>query len=213
MNKPDETINIYQSDLGVKGLQKLRRTLAKRANQRLVRLERANSNITGESYASYGAAQYAYEYLERTGRNKRFSEKQEFSSDRYTLQWEISKLQDFLTSKSSTVVGQRDIEKKRVSSFEKGEWGMQWKTQGVRAKSISFASNREFYDFLNSSAFNDLKKAGFDSDTVLQIMELAKDKMEFSKIVEKIESALEEFREKGNADLKTLTKHLGVNLK
>lgn len=158
--------------------QDLRRTLAKRANQRLLRLERAKSDITGEGYSSYGAAQIAYSYIKRKNPKKtRFSEKKDFSGSYSDLVNEILNISAFLESKSSTVSGQKAIEKKRIETFQSGEWGSAYKVGGgEKRRSIASAFNREFYNFLNSSYFNKLKAAGFTSEQIIETYDEAKEK-------------------------------------
>lgn len=169
----------------------LRRTLAKRANQRLVRLERANSSITGENYASYGAAQIAYDYISRKNAGKkRFREKKDFSGSYADLVNEILTLSSFLESKSSLVSGQKAIEKKRIETFQKGEWGSAYKVGGgEKRRSIASATNKEFYEFLNSSYFSKLKSAGFTSEQIIEAFDETREKGISSK---KIYSILDE---------------------
>lgn len=193
--------NAYAPQLTKEDLLKMRRTYAKRANQRLVRLERAKSKVSGESYASYGAAQNAYTYLENKGR-RRFDEKAEPQMSIKELRKEVAVLQTFLEAKSSTVLGQRAIEEKRQSSFEKGEWGTLWKTQGIRNTPIKFESNKEFFEFLGSETFRSLKKAGFTSEQIIDLYVEGREKQTDKEIVENMQEALEQFRLKGSATLK-----------
>ncbi len=186
-----QDINPYDSatSLAHIDLLKVRRTLAKRANQRLVRLERASSKITGESYASYGAAEMVKRQLADKGKT-RFSESYKFTGD---LRSEILQLQGFLNSESSTVQGQRAIELRRISTFEKGEWGSFHQT-GVRNRAIKFASNKEFWSFINSGIFADLKRQGFTSEELIEQYDLSREHVSDSETVSKFQAALDEFR-------------------
>lgn len=188
-----ETYNPYKS-ASAEELNSIRRTLAKRANQRIVRLERAYSNITGESYASYGAIEYARDYLQKIGRN-RFSEKKDYTDDFNLLRREILQLQKFLSAQSSTVYGQREIEQKRIKSFED--------------KGIRFASNREFYDFLNSKDFADLTKQ-FDSDKIVEYYDLARENMSDDQERQILSKAVDDMRSKENYSLKDLQRELHI---
>lgn len=192
--------------LSVTDLQSMRRTLAKRANQRMVRLERGKSLVTGESL-DFGAIENARAYL---GTRRRFSEKQALTSDLTTLRKEISVLQSFLNAKSSTIQGMREIEQKRIRTFEKGEWGQKWKQQGIRQKPIKFASTKEFYEFLNSGLLKSLVDAGFDSDQIVTIYQEAQTTAHLSdeEVRNKLEEAVEEYRSRGNANLKDLLSRL-----
>lgn len=193
-------------------LQELRRRLAKRANQRLVRLERATSDVTGESYASYGAADIAYEYLQQQGRN-RFSEVMGKDpagrSDVNALRREITTLQSFLSAKSSTVAGQREIEKKRMSTFETGGWG-----KSGKGAPLQFSSNKDFYDFLNSSAFRELSGV-FDSDQIVEIYDKSRalHNGEHEETMRIMNKTLYDFRHgRIKTNLKNLQRRMGVKI-
>lgn len=211
-------LDIYRMKTSPEQLQEIRRTLAKRANQRLVRLERASSKITGESFASYGAADRAYFYLQnQTGKTDkraglRFKESKKAITDTMELKREISVLQGFLGSESSTVQGQRRIESSRIKAFESGEWGSRWKYAGKKNRTIKFASNKEFYDFLNSDTYKNLLAKGFTSEQIIDIYAQRREHYEGEdeKVVEEFEAALKEFREKNNATLKDLLRITGA---
>lgn len=145
--------NFYQmSNVEQMDLNSVRRQLAKAANQRMVRLEKATSNITGNTYA-FGAYDIAQDFLSESGRH-RFSEAMQLDRDMYDIIREITVLQNFLSAKSSRVGGQREIEKERVTTFVKA---------GI---SKEVASSKEFYDFLNSETFERLagKSKGRDEN-------------------------------------------------
>lgn len=200
-------IDAYRDAASFTELAAIRRTLAKRANQRLVRLERAASAITGERYDSYGAAEKAFQYLKK---KKRFSESVNAYKDINKLRREITVLQGFLSSESSTVQGQRAIERRRVSAFERGEWGAAWKLRGERKKAIRFASNKEFYDFLNSETFRSLIASGFTSDQIIEMFETYREEYDgkSDEVIEAMEEALQKFRDGKRATLKSLAAEL-----
>lgn len=202
-----QDVDVYRSNtLSVTDLQTMRRTLAKRANQRMVRLERGKSLVTGESL-NFGAIENARAYL---GKHKRFSEKLALTTDLNQLRKEITVLQSFLNAKSSTIQGMREIERRRIKTFETGEWGQKWKQQGIRQKPIKFASTKEFYDFLNSGTFKNLIDAGFDSDQIVTMYQEAQTTAHLSdeEVRNQLEKAVEEYRSKGNANLKDLLSRL-----
>lgn len=188
-----------------------RRALAKAANQRLVRLETTYSKVTDESYADFGAAEIVEEYL-RTSRKqgsksksgkRRFSESPNYLKDDGTaLRTEIYTLQSFLASKSSTVKGQKTAEQKRIDTFE--------------SKGIHFSSNKQFYDFLESSTFNELKK-DFDSEKIVELWDAARmlDRRRSKSITEKMQEALDDWKKEDSQkkpSLKELANRLGVNI-
>lgn len=156
-----QDINVWQSSYTIDQLQQMRRKLAKRANQRIVRLERAESLVSGESLANFGAIEKVNQYLQKQGKEGklRFSERQHVAMSSRELKREISELQNFLNAKTSTVSGAHKIERLRIDTFKK--------------KGIEFASNKEFYDFLNSDVY---QKAitGFDSSTIVDVYDKAK---------------------------------------
>ena len=151
--KNEEQMNFYSSSISAETLEIVRRRLAKRANQRMVRLERSESKISGKAY-HIGAYDLAQEYLrEQKNTDKkrlRFSEKlsqrnaEDFGSTEEYRQYlleDIANIQSFLGAKSSTIAGNREIEAKRVKSFEKA---------GISPK---VASSKGFYDFITSAAY------------------------------------------------------------
>lgn len=195
-----ELTDVYTAKLSESELRMIRKTLAKRANQRLVRLERAESTVTGEKFSSYGASEIAYDYIEQTRysdieKNEpgklRFSESFGYDvGSAWDLKREIVKLQTFLLSKSSTVAGQKEIEKKRIKTFESGDWG----TDGGAPVQVKFATNKEFYAFLSSKTFDNLVKKGFTSEDIVDVFIRSMDKEDsVEKAKEKMAKALDEF--------------------
>lgn len=206
-----ETFNPYKfSDL--EDLAQARKTLAKRSNQRMVRLEEGKSPITGESY-DYGAIENAKQYIATTrtatkSGKLRFSESASYMKNNATaLRREIIELQSFLGAKSSTIKGMRDIEKMRINAFESGKW--KGKTK------LKFTSNKSFYNFLNSKTYNQLKNSGFTSEQIVDMYDRTRDKTgSFRETDKKMRQAIKdikEFQEKGKqTSIKELSKMLGI---
>lgn len=191
------TADVYGEQYSTAQLQDIRQKLAKRANNSLRDLSRNSSPITGEVYNSYGAAVDALDYLK--ARNRRyFSESLALTENRTVLKAEIQRLQYFLTRPSHTVKGQREIEQKRIGTFEK--------------KGIHFASSKEFYQFLNSGTFQSLRKAQYSSEQLVEDYERAREKgLTHEQAMERLESALEEFRQGEKVTQKNVWKHLGIS--
>lgn len=191
------TADVYGNQYSTAQLQEIRRKLAKRANNSLRDLARNSSPITGEVYNSYGAAVDALDYLK--ARNRRyFSESLTLTENRTVLKAEIQRLQYFLTRPSHTVRGQREIEQKRIETFEK--------------KGIHFASGKEFYQFLNSATFQSLHKAQYSSEQLVEDYERAREKgLTHEQAMERLESALEDFRQGEKVTQKNVWKHLGIS--
>lgn len=193
-------------------LRQVRRSLAKRANQRMVRLGRAVSPITGELYSSYGAEVLAQEYLSKQGRT-RYTESIKVGDYKQVKQ-DIYSLQTFLASESSLVgtadpegYGQRSIEQRRINTFSSGNWG-----SGDNI-SVTFAKNKNFYNFLNSRSFKTLSDL-FDSETILELYQTARvsNKLDNKKVVKKFNEAVRAFESaEVHADIRNLRELLGVN--
>lgn len=191
------TADVYGEQYSTAQLQEIRRKLAKRANNSLRDLSRNSSPITGEVYNSYGAAVDALDYLK--ARNRRyFSESLNLTKNRTVLKAEIQRLQYFLTRPSHTVKGQQEIERKRITTFEE--------------KGVHFAGNKEFYQFLNSSAFQSLRKSQYSSEQLVEDYERAREKgLTHDQVMERLEGALDDFRQGEKVTQKNVWKHLDVS--
>jgi hypothetical protein len=191
------TADVYGNQYSTAQLQEIRRKLAKRANNSLRDLARNSSPITGEVYNSYGAAVDALDYLK--ARNRRyFSESLTLTENRTVLKAEIQRLQYFLTRPSHTVKGQREIEQKRIETFEK--------------KGIHFASGKEFYQFLNSGTFQSLRKLQYSSEQLIEDYERAREQgMTNDQVMEKLSNALDAFRKGEKVTQKNLWEHLDIS--
>lgn len=199
MAKKDKalTADVYGEQYSTAQLQEIRRKLAKRANNSLRDLSRNSSPITGEVYNSYGAAVDALDYL-KTRNRRYFSETLTLTNNRTALKAEIRRLQYFLTRPSHTVKGQREIEQKRITTFE--------------GKGVHFANNKEFYQFLNSGTFHSLKKSQYSSEQLVEDYERAREKgITHDQAMERLDKALESFRQGEKVAQKNVWKHLGVS--
>lgn len=198
-------VDVYRASLSLSEMQALRRTLAKRANQRIVRLEKATSRITGERYNEFGAVTEAYDYLDRQSKGrKRFQERANALTDINAIRREISVLQGFLGRKTSLVSGIREIEQKRIETFESGKWGKASKYTGGTARRLKFASTKEFYNFLSSQTFRNLVKTGFTSEQIVDAYDQARVKQSDEEVLTALQEALDEYREGQKATLKDL---------
>ena len=192
-------------------VEELRRKLAKRANQRLVRLERRKAS-SGESLAELGIAQYAYEQIRsiKAARNEllgdgvtlssagggklRFKESKLSTTDSEARR-ELYALQNFLseeTSKAGTAA--RYVSKTEQTFLERG---------------ISVGSYKSFYNFLNSSAFASLKDDGLDSNQIIELYNKAHDEgMSFKKLDKAVTDYLTSLENKKNKkpNMKALAK-------
>lgn len=197
----------HKKNVSVNELQKIHKALAKRTNQRLVRLERSVSKITAESYDSYGAGDIAKQYLKAKGvtGKLRFSETGKLS-DRVEILKDISSMQKFLTSQSSTVKGQKAIEKKRIETFTKPKTVYIDGEEITVREPIEFATNKEFYDFLSSETFKEMSK-NFNSETIVEAYDKARKQ---GKSHTEIMDALQDYRTQQNQSVKGLRQTLGL---
>ena len=104
-----EDLNAYSKSITVSEFNAIYRTLAKRVNQRLVRLERSGAKMG--NMAAVG-------YLEHIGR-RRFKERTQFTefSDFATIRKEITIMQGFLASDRTTKSGRKRILDKTGNTF------------------------------------------------------------------------------------------------
>ena len=130
INKPRNRAKLIQE----------RNQLARLTNSRLRALEKHGM--------TYGAYKYTQPFL-KGQKQKYFSAKANAKFTDKQLIHEISIMQSFLRSASSSVRGINRINKKRMETFEKN--------------GIHFESTEEFMNFIQSSAFNEFR-AYYPSD-------------------------------------------------
>lgn len=188
--------NPYAKDVTLEELQRVRRQLAKVMNQRMVRLEQNKSPITGESY-TFGAYDIMRDYLGAKDRN-RFSEVlKPATMTKSEIQKEIRVLQGFEEMKSSRVRGMHEIEAARIKTFTGGD--MEISEEVVKSK--------DFYDFLNSSTFEELTRS-FDSETLIEEYAKAADRGATNKQIVK---ALNDYSKRSKrVSVKGMQKQLGA---
>ena len=216
-------VNIWSGNRSRDELLKIRRSAAKAANERMVRLERGESLLSGEKLDSFGVIEQTREYLKssiddrrsfalsqgkkfREPKALRFSENlnQNHLENLNDIKKEIAEIQHFLNSKSSTVKGIHDIERKRIATFEEN--------------GITFASNKEFYDFFKADIYKDFVENYYSSETLVELYqsarELGKDGNPYSH--REILEAMQDYREETLANKEKLTvkglyEHLGID--
>ena len=205
-------VNIWSGNRSREELLKIRRSAAKAANERMVRLERGESLVSGEKLDSFGVIEQTREYIRssindrrsfatsqgrkfREPKALRFSEtlNQNHLENLNDIKREIAEIQHFLNSKSSTVQGMHDIERKRIAKFE--EHG------------ITFSTNKEFYDFFKSDIYKDFVENYYSSETLVELYqsarELGKDGTPYSH--REIIEAMQNYREEAAINKKKLT--------
>lgn len=178
-----QDINPYK--INEKELARLYTSLAKRLNQRMVRLERAGfTSESGGAYADYNVI------LKKFGYNKRIREKINFDySDRNVLYMQVSSMrkqvqmmQHVLKEKSSTVPGWNSIIKKRREKLS--EYGLEFK------------DTSEMSAFFQSYAFELISLLYSSEQAVEFVGKALRDGNTMSKIISK----LEEFRDRTDKD-------------
>lgn len=159
----------------------IRTKLAKRANQRLLRLERA-SEKEGKSYL-YGA--YEHYAVKKLGDKPRWKENKTYHGSITSLRKEVQEIVTFLNAKSSVASGIREIEAERDRIFQSGEWG---KGRGIKIE----VTDSEFYRFLSSGVLRSKLSQYFTSSQIISAYEKAR---ESGKEVDDIMDAFTEFAE------------------
>lgn len=201
-------VNIWEGNRTRAELLQIRRAAAKATNQRMVRLERGESLVTGEKL-DFGAIEITRRYLKETRGDReklRFSESlnQPNLETLNDIKKEIAEMQRFLNSKSSTVKGMHDIERKRIATFEEA--------------GVTFASNKEFYDFFKSDTYKDyMATQAYSSEHIVGIYQRAREvgKNGVPYTHNELIQAMEEYKKESaeahrELDLKSLTEYLGI---
>ena len=82
---------------------------------------------------------------------------------------------------------------------------------GKKRRELIFASTKEFYDFIHSSLYSDLKNSGFTSEQVVEEYDTARETYEGSdeEAYQALQAALDKFREQGSISLKELREFSG----
>lgn len=134
------------SEGAIEALRKYNREISRLANQRLARLEKAELDYYAYDRAvaftesEYGGSRFRYDYISLPS-----------TRDVYD---QVLEVQTFLESESSTVRGQRNIQRQRLQSF---------RDMGVPIPKNPQAE-RAFINFLNDSDTLDLLKKSFGSE-------------------------------------------------
>lgn len=178
-----QDVNPYK--INEKELARLYTSLAKRLNQRMVRLERAGfTSESGGAYADYNVI------LKKFGYKKRIREKIKLDySDRNVLYMQVSSMrkqvkmmQYILSEKSSTVPGWNSIIKKRREKLS--EYGLEFKdTTEMSAFFQSYAFELISLLYSSEQAVEFVGKSLRDGDTMNEII-----------------SKMEEFRDRTDID-------------
>lgn len=169
----------------VTDLQETRLRLAKTANRRLRSLEKA-----GLDYYAYDVATL---YTQSTRGRNRFSESRTALTDIKSLLNEISKLNTFLNSKSSTIRGQRSIQQNKINAFKN--------------KGYSMENPRELYNFFESEQFKNAK--GITSDFLVDYFLRGREK---GVDEQELYDALDRFNESETMGADELFNEVGLNI-
>ena len=153
----------------------LRRKLAKRANARLLSLER--KGLTKNAY------RVATRYTQATRGRNRFSEAYLKSAEISYLREDIENLRVFLNSVTSTLSGYKQLKKERIDRF--------------RQKGLKIDDEDQFYRFLNSKIYKDLANKLISSDKLIEFYDDVVDSGKYE--MKDLKEALEEFK-KGDVE-------------
>ena len=184
-NNPRYQVDVYRTaSTLLPDLKTFRKSLAKVANNRMRELEAENLD--------FYAYDMAADYLRTQGKKGklRFSESLD-AKGVADIRREITVLQGFLSSPSSTVAGQRKIEQKRIETF--GNWKPAHQKKNANYKGVDLsqqAQTKTFYAFLNSNAFKDLRKF-YSSEQIFRAYKNGN--VDGSKAQKKIQQAMTEY--------------------
>lgn len=189
MNQPNiplatSGLNININLLTTSEQLELRRKLAKRINQRMVRLEKKGLT-KGAAYADYQDLLYKF-----FGGAKRIPENKNIY--KRLPRTELKAMQALLREKTSTVQGWREIMDARVRTI-KERYG------------VEFKNNYELYDFITSLEFKNLTKL-YDSKQALRLIAHSEED------INDVKEMLSQFREstdRNKADI--IAKKLGFS--
>lgn len=156
--------------------------MSKRANQRMRALEKASK--AGKISARYGAYEKVQLELGHQEGNppKRFKERMtlhDATNDIAGFRNRFLELQNFLSAKSSTITGLKEIHSKREQT---------WKEKGIK-----FDTDEDFYNFLHSDIFKSLSEQ-FDSDTIVEIFDLMRESRSESEIEKSFKGIAENYK-------------------
>lgn len=177
-------IDVRRGGYTLEELDRMRRKLAKRANARLLALERA-----GRDYWAYDIAQ---QYLNARNR-RRFSERAFKGSERNAVR-ELEEIISFLNSASSTISGSKAIENKIKSSFAR---------KGVN---VSELGSRDFFDFLDWYNSDKRGRSKIQSAMAIDFYNKA---IQQGKSKEDVQAAIEQFKQ-GRASLRDMYSANGI---
>lgn len=177
-------IDVRRGGYTLEELDRMRRKLAKRANARLLALERA-----GRDYWAYDIAQ---QYLNARNR-RRFSERSFKGSERNAVR-ELEEIISFLNSASSTISGSKAIENKIKSSFER---------KGVN---VSELGSRDFFDFLDWYNSDKRGRSKIQSAIAIDFYNKA---IQQGKTKEDVQASIEQFKQ-GRASLRDMYSANGI---
>lgn len=177
------SIDLRGQNYDIEEVRKLRKKLAKKANARLANLEK--HGYTKNAY------RIATRYTEETIGKKRFSEGMFKKAGIEYLRDEIEALREFLTSKSSTIKGNKEIEKERLEFFRGvRKVDKEGKLTGL---GLEISDSEEFFKFLNSAEYKALANKMISSSILMEFYDSVKESNEDVKY-EELLKALEEYR-------------------
>ena len=193
--KPSEKIELdLRGDFtSLDDLNNLRVKLARRANSRLLRLEK-KAIKTDQKYIGW-AYKPATRYTQKAYGSNRFSTRKKISDDPFEVIEEVEEIINFLNAKSSTPTGIRSIENQIIQTF--------------RTKHhLTIKNPKEFLDFLANETFKDSKK-NLSSEQVQDFYDRTIN--DTKKDIQEIEKALENFNLGKIKDITELYKETGLD--
>lgn len=191
--KPSEKIELdLRGDFTtLDDLNKLRVKLARRANSRLLRLEK-KAIKTDQKYVGW-AYKPATRYTQKAYGSNRFSTRKEISDNPFEVIEELEEIINFLNAESSTVTGVKNIESRIIETFRK--------------KGLEVRNPKDFFDFLSSETYKQSEK-NLSSE---QIQELFDRAVGTGKTVKQVQQTLEDFNNRKINTIDELYEDVGLD--
>lgn len=174
--------DVWRNSYTINELLNRRQQLARVANSRIRRLESKKSFVSGEilfKQSHYDTIKFVM------GNNKRFSESKNYKGGLIKLKNEITALETWLGTKSSTVGGMRAIEEQRIQKFiEKGV-------------PEDIARDSRFFEFLSSDTFNALDLYVDSEDIIEYFAEIDNDNLTLDNLLKLFDEYLASHTKEG----------------
>lgn len=196
--KPTEKIELdFRSEFTtLEELNAIRVKLAKRANSRLLRLEKkAQKESDGKSYIGW-AYKPATRYTQEAYGKSRFNTNKNFYDDPFQVMEELDEIIMFLNSESSTITGINNIENRIINTFD-------------QKHGLKIENPKDFFNFLETETYKNALyniSSGQIQEFFNRVQQTGKDKTrEFA------EKLLDDFNNSKDQTIEQLYEYAGLD--